>query len=304
MKKLALWLVAAVVFQLCIYLYLDRVLLVPAVSQVSVTSPVTQISGKVSKWLSYDGSFRAEVSKDWVKFYSVKDNRLVNEVTIGSTEKLTYFSWLPDRDIAFAGISKPGAKGATCVLKPINMLTDSHPVEPAIGGQSKDAEIVDVAASPDINVIYIQVKNGNASAIYRDDANNRLTQVPNTPALIGRIANLKSEDGLLYDSINTGRVYLVDSNGRRQLSPNDGNQYALIGTDKNDNIYIARLSSPASASGRQTSSRTGGSRLAEAVLVGTADGYFSPLPQAGLPNPVDYIKVTYDGTISISSSSF
>ena len=74
-----------------------------------------------------------------------------------------------------------------------------------------------------------------------------MTKVSNTPSVIGRIANLKSEDALLYDSVNTGRVYLVDKDGKNWISPDDGSQYALIGTDKNDNIYIARLSSAKSS---------------------------------------------------------
>ena len=35
----------------------------------------------------------------------------------------------------------------------------------------------------------------------------------------------------------------MDKDGKQWISPDDGSQYALIGTDKNDNIYIARLSS-------------------------------------------------------------
>lgn len=291
MKKLLPWLLAALAFQLCIYLYLERVLLVPAVGKVATRVISTnQIKPGVSKLFSYDSTYLAEVSKDGVKIYSVKDNsRPVNQIDISDTEKLTYFSWLEDRNIALVGISKPGTKGTICTLKPLNMITDSHPVEPTITGLAKGAEIANVAFSPDTNVVYIQVKSGSISAIYRTDANNKLTQVDNTPAAIGRIANLKSEDALIYDSINTGRVYLRDKNGRKQVSPNDGSQYALIGTDKNDNIYIGRLST----SGGKVSS----GRLVESVLVGKMGGDFSPRPQMESPYPVDNIKVDYDGKL-------
>ena len=205
---------------MCIYFYLERVLLVPAVDKVdTIVIATNQIKSGVSKLFSYDSTYLAEVSKDGVKIYSVKDNSVVNQVDIASTEKLTYFSWLKDRNIALVGISKPGTKGTIVTLKPLNMITDSHPVEPTITGLSKGAEIANVAFSPDTNVVYIQVKNGSISAIYRTDANNNLTKVNNTPAAIGRIANLKSEDALIYDSINTGRVYLVDKDGRKQISP-------------------------------------------------------------------------------------
>ncbi len=179
------------------------------------------------------------------------------------------------------------------------MVTDSHSIAPTITGLAKDAEIADVAYSTDTNVIYIQVKSGDISTIYRTDANNVLTQVSNTPSVIGRIANLKSEDALLYDSVNTGRVYLVDKDGKQWISPNDGSQYALIGTDKNDNIYIARLSSAKTTGSTAGSSKTG-ERLADMILVGGVDGDFRPLQQAGLPYLVDSITVADDGTIKLA----
>ena len=180
------------------------------------------------------------------------------------------------------------------------METDSHSIEPKIGGLAKGAEITDVAYSPDTNVIYIQVKSGDISAIYRTDANNILTRVSDTPSIIGRIANLKSEDALLYDSVNTGRVYLVDKKGKKWISPNDGSQYALIGTDENDNIYIARLSSAKSTGSKVSNSSTPGGRLADMILVGGKDGDFRPLQQAGLPYLVDSITVADDGTIKLA----
>lgn len=287
MKRLIPWLLAALLFQLGIYFYLDRVLFVPAVAKIDTTKVIS--SGEVGvRRESFDGSYTAEVSKDWVKIYPAKGSEPVKEIAIGDTEKLTYFSWLPDRNIALAGISKPGASGVTCTLEPLNLITpDARPFKPSMEGLAKGAEIADVAFSPDINVVYIQVKSGNVSTIYRTDANNDLTEVGNTPAAIGRIANLKSEDALLYDSVNTGRVYLVDKSGRKQVSPADDNKYALLGADKNDNIYIARLSGGAN----------GGDRTAEAILKGRKSQSLSPLNQSGLPYPVDSIKVSFDGEL-------
>jgi hypothetical protein len=288
-KKLIPWLLVVIVFQvalqLCVGRYLSH-LLAPAGGSVTVTKVN---NSDTQQYLSYDGSFRADVSKDAVKIYAAGSNLPAKEIDIGPTEKLTYFSWLHDRDIALAGISKPGTKGTICTLEPLNLtVTNSQSVVPAMTGLAKGAEIANVAYSTDTNVIYIQVKAGTVSTIYRTDANNNLTEVDNTPAAIGRIANLKSEDALLYDSISTGRVYLVDQNGKQWISPHDGHQYALIGTDKNDNIYIARLSNP------QTPSST---RLADAILAGTKDNAFT-LKQQLQPSLVDSITVSYDGKIA------
>ncbi|MGD0621297.1 MAG: hypothetical protein ABSA82_02375 [Thermacetogeniaceae bacterium] len=302
MKKLIPWLIAAIVLQLCIYLYLNH-LLTPSVAGGYTLTPTASggVQAGVQQLFSYDGSFRADVSKDAVKIYSTGDDSLKKEIDIGATEKLTYFSWLQDRNIALAGISKPGKLGAICTLEPLNMVTDSQSIKPTITGLSKDAEIADVAYSTDTNVIYIQVKSGAISTIYRTDANNVLTKVDNTPSVIGRIANLKSEDALLYDSVNTGRVYLVDKKGKQWISPQDGSQYALIGTDKNDIIYITRLSSAQdrARTGKNSGSNASG-RLADMILTGGLNEAFTPLQQSGLPYPVDSIRVTYDGTIKLT----
>jgi len=106
--------------------------------------------------------------------------------------------------------------------------------------------------------------------------------------LIGRIADLNSDDALLYDSIDTGRIYLVDQKGRQWISPHDGQQYALIGTDQHDNIYIARLSNQGS---------NGSTRLADAILEGAKDQAFT-LKQQLEPCLVDSIKVSSDGNVA------
>jgi hypothetical protein len=291
-KKLIPWLLAVLVFQvalqLCVGGYLSH-LLAPAAGGYTVTNVApASVSSEVQHYFSYDGSFRADVSKDAVKIYAAGSDQPAKEIDIGPTEKLTYFSWLQDRDIALAGISKPGVRGTICTLESLNLVTNSQSVAPTITGLAKGAEIAGVAYSTDTNVIYIQVKVGANSTIYRTDANNVLTRVDNTPPLIGRVANLRNEDALLYDSINTGRVYLADQKGKQWISPHDGNQYALIGTDQNDSIYIARLSNPGTS---------GSARMADAILVGTKDNAFT-LKQQLQSCLVDSITVSYDRKIT------
>ena len=298
MKKLIPWLLATIVLQLCIYLYLNNHLLTPSVAYTLKPADSSSVQSGVEQYFSYDGSFRADVSKDAVKIYATGADSPAKEIDIGPTEWLTYFSWLQDRNIALAGISKPGKLGTICTLEPLNMVTDSQSIVPTITGLSKDAEIADVAYSVNTNVIYIQVKSGSVSTIYRTDANNMLTKVDNTPPVIGRIANLESEDALLYDSVDTGRVYLVDQKGKQWISPQDDSQYALIGTDQNDNIYIARLSGAQGTA--KTTVGAGGDQLADMILVGNLNEAFTPLQQSGLPAPVNSITVTYDGTIKLT----
>jgi hypothetical protein len=296
MKKFLPWLLATIILQLCIYFYLNNRLLTPSVAytRTTVASSGSSVQSGVEQYFSYDGSYRADISKDAVKIYPTGANQPAKEIDIDATDKLTYFSWLQDRNIALVGITKPGNLGAICTLQPVNMDTGSMSIVPTIAGLSRDAEITGVAYSVDTNVIYIQVESSNISAIYRTDANNVLTKVQDTPPLIGRIADLNSEDALLYDSVDTGRVYLVDQKrGKQWISPHDNYQYALIGTDKNDHVYIARLTPSGSSS--QTSGQ-----MADMILVGGPDTPFTPEQQTGLPYSVKSITVSYDGKITLS----
>jgi hypothetical protein len=283
-KKLIPWLLAVIAFQAALQFYAGRylsVLLAPAVSSFEVTN-----SG--SDRYSYDGRFRADLSNEAVKIYTAGSNKPVKEIDLRPTEERTYFSWLQGRDIALVGISKTGTKGTICTLESLNMVTGSQPFQPTITGLSKDAEITGVACSTETNVIYIQVTSDTISDIYRSDANNILTRVGNTPPTIGRIASLSSEDALLYDSVNTGRVYLVDRKGKQWISPHDGYRYALIGTDQNDDIYIARLSGP---------DTHGSAMLADAIMVGKKERAFS-LKEKLTPCSVDSIEVSNGGDVT------
>ena len=164
---------------------------------------------------------------------------------------------------------------------------NSQSIEPKIAGLAKNAAITDVACSVDTNVIYLLITNNGVGTIYRTDANNKVSQVSNAPRLVGRIAVLSNKDGLLCDSIATGRVYLMDSGGKQWLSPHDDNKYALIGADKDDNIYIARLNTPQDTD----------TRMADAIFISRKYKAFTLLQQMD-SCPVSSIKVNYDGALT------
>lgn len=287
MKKLFVWLILSLALQSGIYLYLDRVLLAPTASFSQHPVPDSNQTEPGARY-SYDRSYYALLSDEGIKFYSASDHRLCKEIGLKSNERVTYFHWLPNHNLALVGISRKLSQSATVVLKPVNLETDSRPVEPKIAGLGREAKIEDVTYSELVNVIYILVKNDRHAAVYRTDANNTLRSISLGTTSVGRIASLKSEDCLFFDNLDNGRVYMAANNRHRQaISPTD-HRYVLIGADQNDRVYIARVSD---------SKRL----MVDQILAGYPqnDEEFQVIKELQYPYPASSVRVTYDGRLQL-----
>ena len=182
MKKLIPWLIAAIVLQLCIYLYLNH-LLAPSVAGGYTLTPT--------------GSSSVQAASSNVLIRRQFPGRRLQ----GRGEGLLYQRRQPEerRSTSAPRRSSPTSPGCRTATSPwrgsasrANWVPSAPwsrstwsptatSIKPTITGLSKDAEIADVAYSTETNVIYIQVKSGDISTIYRTDANNVLTKVGNTP---------------------------------------------------------------------------------------------------------------------------
>lgn len=283
MKKFISMLLLVAIFQTGIYMYLDRIMLVPSAS--FSQKPIAEAS-KLQvdpQKISTDRKYYVTIQSTTAKFYTT-DNRLKRKISLKPQQNITYFSWVPDTDIALIGISSNTSRGTSVTLKPVNLETNSHPVEPRISGLARGSKIKDVAFSAQVNVTYIMVKGQYNSSVYRTDANNHLRRVLNNSS-VQKIAAFQSEDMLLYDSNKNGSVYALNNKGKRMIvSPSIG-KYALIGTDKNDNIYIGRLSSQG---------------IVSAILKGTLGGQFTNYKTLTYPYPVASITINYDGKLQLT----
>jgi hypothetical protein len=281
MRKYIITLLIVILFQTGIYLYLDRVILVPSAKfsqQAIIDKDIQSIDPQK---VSTDQKYYVRLQTAGVMFYSA-NNQLQRRYTLKQGEKVSYFSWVPKTEIALVGITRNSAKGATVTLKPINLETNSHPVEPRISGLPRGSEIIDVAFAPQVNVTYMLIKENNFNAIYRTDANNNLRLLLHN-ASVQRIAALQSEDRLIYDNNPKGVIYALTKDVRKVLSPSIG-QYALIGTDKDNNIYIGQLSGPG---------------VVSTILKGTINGDFKKFKTLNFAYPVASITVNNDGKLRL-----
>ncbi|HWP96314.1 MAG TPA: hypothetical protein VN426_05650 [Syntrophomonadaceae bacterium] len=283
MRKYVVMLLIAAILQIAIYFYLDRVVLVPAAnfSQRIITDEAKSAVNPQN--ISKDQKYYAELEPTCVKFFTA-DNVLVKEVPLQVEDSVSCFSWVPDTHLTLIGISSSTSQGTSVTLKSVDLDSDISRPELMISGLSSGSTIVAAAFSPQGNASYIQVKDSMESSVYRSDANNHLIKVF-TGSSVLRIAVMQSEETLLYDSNQEGAVYALSKDGKPvMVSPQEG-QYALIGTDQDDNIYIGRLSSPGVISD---------------VLKGAKNGNFTEFQTLAYPYPVASVTINYDGKLVLA----
>jgi len=279
-KKIVVWLIAALLLQFGIWGYLDRVIFAPSAAFTQPPDPTLAIS------YSYDKAYYSEISGHDLQIYSSLGHRLTRDISLKDNESVSYFSWLPDRNLALAGVSFDFTKTTTVSLLSIDPETNSQPVSPEVSGLALGARIESVAFSTKTNVTNILVKDRYGTAVYRTDANNYLRRLTLGDSHINRIASLRYQDTILYDDTVAGSVYAYVYGGRVAKVPLGTRQhYALIGTDQSDNVYLGELNNQ---------------KLVTAIFEGKINGDFTQIKSLDPAYPVNSIKVTYDGTISFS----
>jgi hypothetical protein len=245
-RKLILVIVAGLLFQGSIYLYLDRVLLAP-ISTFQVSDAVEAHAATAGKaYYSHDRRYMAIVKSGLVEIYGMPGNTLVRSMELGKRQ-VSYFKWLEDRNLALMGLYDTDASGHnSVVLTQVNPLNDGHELSTPLGNLPRESKITEVAYSTATNVIYMQVQIASSPdvyRIYRTDANQDVRRVYFNNSNVGRIGILYDQDSLIYDNLDDGTVMVRHGDGSwKVISPASG-KYRLIGVDVKNRIHIAKLNS-------------------------------------------------------------
>ncbi|MCX7781674.1 MAG: hypothetical protein N2491_12340 [Negativicutes bacterium] len=276
-RKLITWLAATLVFQLTVYLYLDKILLAPSSAyQVSATADQAVTSGKA--YYSRDRRYMTIVKNSEVEIYAMPGRKPVRTVDTGSNQ-VTYFKWLEDRDLGLMGLYSEQPDGSRVVLTQVNPEVEGQGLATTISKLPKGSKIVDVAYSTATNVIYIQVQTGtnpDMYRVYRTDANQELARIYFNTGRIGRIGVLFDQDSLVFDDLEKDAVFVRHGDGSWQaISPQNG-KYRLVGVDLKNTVYLARLNA-------------GG--LAETIYTGKLGGRFREHRKLNAPTDVRNLKV-------------
>lgn len=242
--KIFLSFILVIIIQCGTYYYIDSVILV-ATEKFHINDEAQQtldLDADGHTLYSYDKKFAAKVADDQVSIYSLGDKTENTHNIELDGEKVSFFEWLPDRNLAILtlyGIN-PQTKKYEVLIRQYNPLMPENKAETELKNIPADSKIVDVAYSTATNVIYMKLQVGeNKFQIYRTDANYDTRRIYVQAENIGKIAVFPDKDILLYDNLKSGTVYMFNgsSGGWRTISP--AGRFRLLGT-ANENIFIAK----------------------------------------------------------------
>jgi hypothetical protein len=247
LKKVLLAFVVGIAVQAGVYLYLDRVLLVPTSDyQIGGTNQQEALGFGVEPngqaFYSFDKRFMATVVEDQVSIYEAGKKSDPQRISLKG-RSVSFFEWLPDRDLAiFAtyGINQKTGRYGVYIAQ-YNPLMPDHELDTPIEDAPRNSKIVDAAYSTATNVVYMKLEVGDKRyRIYRTDANYDTRRIQVQAENIGKIAVFYDQDIFFYDNLRTGVVYMFNGSDSswRIISPSG--RFRLIGIDGQE-IFIAEL---------------------------------------------------------------
>lgn len=279
-KEYLYMLLISIALQIGVYYYVDQVVLLPAASfSQEAVLDVSKLPANPAH-VSYDKKYHVEMQSQGVVFYA--NNNIISEIPVQEEDMITHFSWVPETHLALIAIGRSMPDDVTLFLKIYDIEKDSFVQEQQIIGMPSDSKIVSAVYSSQFDVSYILVKDGDASYIYRTAKNNFPVQVF-SGSTVSRIALLQGTNILLFDNNkDTSAVYSINEQGKQKVISPRKEQYALIGADQDDNIYIGQLT---------------GDGIISTILKGTLEGGFTGMQPLEKPYPVASVTISYDGKL-------
>lgn len=240
-RKLAIWILATLLFQGSVYLYLDKVLLAPTSSYQVSAMAETVTGGKA--YYSRDRRYTAIVKNDTVEIYAAGQKEPARTIGLGR-KRVSYFRWLDDRDLALMAVYEDGVNATEVTLTQVQPQFRGHELSETVSKLPRGSKITDVAFSTATNVVFMLVQmpgNPDQYRVYRTDANKDLKRVYLNSSRIGRIAVLYDRDTMYYDSMADGIVTARHGDGSWEVVSPAVGKYRLVGVDAGNNVYIAQL---------------------------------------------------------------
>lgn len=243
------WILLAIMFQFCVLFYINNIFLNTDISVSAVTADtqakpttgdfkVPEGAGNIS--MSFNARFAAYL-KDGVLHIINTESNEDKKVAGLENDKITYFRWLPDRDmVIFSSDTKNGKKG---VIQMSTYEADSETARdyPEISGVSSNSKVMDIELSPYTNVVYAKIKTSDTnSKIIRFNIMSQYAHVMN----LGADAIIKEctyVNKLVYQNAG-GSVYIYDGiKTTKNKITTENKNVRVLEIDLNDTLYIGVL---------------------------------------------------------------
>ncbi|EPR11960.1 hypothetical protein [Ruminiclostridium papyrosolvens] len=244
------WILLAVIFQFGVLLYMNNVFLSTNVDvSVSENSAVKQKpstgefkvpEGAQMISLSFNAKFGAYLDDGELHIIDVDKGKSKTVAGTGK-DKITYFRWLPDRDMVIYSSDTKNGQNGTVQVSTYEADSETSRDYPELSGLPAKSQVKDIELSPYTNMVYAKVQTSDTRArIIRFNVMGQYARVMTVDSSIV-IKECTYTNKLVYQE--KGKQINIYDGIKKANSrvPIDVNNVTVLGIDLNDTLYIGEL---------------------------------------------------------------
>ncbi|HHW49588.1 MAG TPA: hypothetical protein GXX14_13380 [Clostridiaceae bacterium] len=245
MKRIFKWAIISITVQAVIFAYFNYIYL-PGTRHVKTTI-YKHDESSISSWslkipedalfikTSYNGRYVGYMKEGELVVMDSANGSKKSAVGRGEG-KLSYFKWLPDREMIIYSLSLPQDGYCDVQIATYSAESGEKRVYPEISGLPEGSEVDDIKLSILTNTVYVKVKTGNSSSrVYRFDIMDNCRLVLTSDDGI-KIQQTMRDDNLLYE--NSGCIYVINGNNDTEKQLEFGSIAVLLGIDPADRVFV------------------------------------------------------------------
>lgn len=245
LRKIYGWIIASVLLQTIILVYFNYVYIpnrgaFRATMYEVETAAVNDRSYKLPDGasdikVSFDGLYVAYRTSSGIEIADIDRRKTLKKFSAGNGE-ISYYRWLPDREMLIYSVKEPDGKSGSVRLSTYDIGPELDRSYPDIKGLPKDSSIVDIELSPLTNIVYPLVKTSDTRArIYQFDIMDTLRLMLKTD-LSTTIKETMYSNNLIYQ-VPGGQIRIRNGKSGRTTGVPLKEAGLLLAVDDNDYIY-------------------------------------------------------------------
>ncbi|MBW9150670.1 hypothetical protein [Clostridium estertheticum] len=249
-KRISIWIVVSLSLQCLGLFYIDHYFL--ATDSKAISKKVVEDVSTKAKDVDINIPTNAEnilVSYDakYISYYDDKKLVIVNCLT-GKTKNIvsedgcnvSFASWIPGRNRMVFVEKESDDESSDLILYSYDVVKGEKVKTKKLEWSGTNPKVEDIQTAPLTGVTYVKVSNNaNKSSIYRIDRDRTMSKVDTIPNLVSNITLIRHEDKLVYEGSVYNKIYVTGKSSA--ISVGDVDKLTLIGSDNDDNIYLAQL---------------------------------------------------------------
>lgn len=237
-------------------------------------------AGEVS--VSFDGLYAAYKKGKSVVIADIDKRKNIKELNPAGGS-ITYYRWLPDREMLIYAVKEPGGEKGRVRIATYDIGPELERSYPDIKNLPGGSEVINIELSPLTNIVYPVIKTSSTRArIYRFDIMDNLTLIMKTD-LTTVIKETMYTDNLVYQPAG-GKISIRNGKTGKTLQAPLKEAVLLLSVDGYDYIYAAGIDE---------------NGMAAAIYYGKAGQKEDEWKRIGLPEAVkaEDIFVTANGSV-------